>query len=96
MTRVLLLAAFLACGTAGPALAFSCPVVIKQAEDTIRKAEAGKTSAETKPLLEEARRYLAEAKAHHEGAKVKKDHADAVRKARIAHAYAEEALTLAP
>jgi hypothetical protein len=30
--------------------AYNCPVVIKQAEDTIKKAEAGKVSPETRPL----------------------------------------------
>ena len=92
----LLAAAILVCLTAGPALAFNCPVVIKQAEDAIKKAEGGKTSPETKPLIEDAKKYLAEAKGHHESAKVKKDHGDAIRKAKIAIAYAEEAITLAP
>ena len=56
-----------------PASAFNCPVVIKQAEDMLKKAEA---------------------KAHHENAKTKKDHGDAIRKAKTAFAYAEEAVTL--
>ena len=95
MKRILLVA-LLSCAVATPALAFNCPVVIKQAEDLIKKAEAGKTSAETKPLLEEAKKSVAEARALHESAKVKKDHGDAVRKAKIAIAFAEEAITLAP
>jgi hypothetical protein len=78
-----------------PAFAFNCPVVIKQAEDLIKKAEAGKPSGETRPLIDEAKKFVAEARAHHEGAKTKKDHADAVRTAKIAAAYAEEALVLA-
>ena len=76
------------------AVAFTCPVVIKQAEDIIRKAETGKVSADTKPLLEEAKKQLAEAKTHHENAKTKRDHGDAVRKAKVAAAYAEEAIVL--
>jgi azurin len=76
------------------AWAFTCPVVIKQAEDLIRKAEAGKVSADTKPLIEEAKKQVAEAKAHHENAKTKRDHGDAVRKAKVAAAFAEEAITL--
>ena len=76
------------------AFAFNCPVVIKQAEDIIRKAEAGKVSADTKPLIEEAKKQLAEAKAHHENAKTKRDHGDAVRKAKVAAAFAEEAIVL--
>ena len=79
----------------GPAWGFTCPVVIKQAEDLIKKAETGKPNAETRPLIEEAKKFVAEAKAHHEGAKTKKDHGDAVRKAKIAAAYAEEAIVLA-
>jgi hypothetical protein len=74
--------------------AYNCPVVIKQAEDTIRKAEAGKVSPETRQLLAEAKKLLAEAKAHHENAKTKRDHGDSVRKAKTATAYAEEAIIL--
>jgi hypothetical protein len=77
-----------------PAWAFNCPVVIKQAEDLIKKAETGKSNADTKPLLDEAKKQLAEAKAHHETAKTKKDHGDAVRKAKVAAAFAEEAIVL--
>ena len=95
MKRVLA-AAILVCATASPALAFNCPVVIKQAEDAVKKAEGGKISPETRPLIDEAKKYLIEAKGHHESAKVKKDHGDAIRKAKIALAYAEEAITLAP
>lgn len=73
--------------------AFNCPVVIKQAEDMIKRAES-KVTPETKPLLDEAKKQLAEAKAHHESAKIKKDHGDAVRKAKVAYAFAEEAATL--
>ena len=76
------------------AWAFTCPVVIKQAEDMIRKAEGGKVTADTKPLIEEAKKLVAEARAHHENAKTKRDHGDAVRKAKTAQAYAEEALVL--
>lgn len=81
--------------SAGAAWGFNCPVVIKQAEDLIKKAETSKPNADTRPLLDEAKKLLAEAKAHHEGAKTKKDHGDAVRKAKIAAAYAEEAIVLA-
>ena len=79
----------------GSAWAFNCPVVIKQAEDLIKKAEGGKPNADTRPLIDEAKKFLNEARAHHEGAKTKKDHGDAVRKAKIAAAYAEEAIVLA-
>jgi hypothetical protein len=76
------------------ASAFNCPVVIKQAEDLVKKAEAGKVSADTKPLVEEAKKQLAEARAHHDNAKTKRDHGDAVRKAKVAAAFAEEAIVL--
>ncbi len=95
MKRIVV-AALLSCALTTPALGFTCPVVIKQAEDTIKKAEAGKTTPETKALIDEAKKSLAEARAHHENAKVKKDHGDAVRKAKVAIAFAEEAITLAP
>jgi len=78
---------------AGVAWAFNCPVVIKQAEDMLKKAEA-KPNPDTRPLVDEAKKYLAEAKAHHENAKTKRDHGDAVRKAKFALALAEEAVTL--
>jgi hypothetical protein len=73
--------------------AFTCPVVIKQAEELIRKAES-KPNPETRPLVEEAKKYLEEAKAHHGNAKTKRDHAEAVRKAKFAIALAEEAVVL--
>lgn len=94
MKRIVL-AVVLAAAMVTPALAFNCPVVIKQAEDNIKKAEATKTNADTKPLIDEAKKLVAEAKAHHENAKTKKDHGDAIRKAKTASAYAEEAITLA-
>jgi hypothetical protein len=73
--------------------AFTCPVVIKQAEDLIKKAEA-KVTADTRGLVEDAKKMLAEAKTHHETAKSKRDHADSIRKAKVASALAEEAITL--
>ncbi|HXG02768.1 MAG TPA: hypothetical protein VNO23_05070 [Candidatus Binatia bacterium] len=79
---------------AGPAAAFTCPVAIQQAEDLVRKAEP-RATPDTRPLLEEARRYLTEARAHHEQARTKRDHGDAVRKAKFAQALAEEVLMLA-
>ena len=93
MKRVMLALA-LVLAAAPAALAFNCPVVIKQAEDLIKKAEGGKVTADTKPLIEEAKKQVAEAKAHHENAKAKRDHGDAVRKAKVAAAYAEEAIVL--
>jgi len=81
---------------AGPLLAwaFTCPVVIAQAEGLIKKAESGKVTADTRPLIEEARKQLAEARDHHDNARTKRDHGDAVRKAKVAAAFAEEAIVL--
>jgi hypothetical protein len=80
--------------TPAPVWAFNCPVAIKQADDLIRKAEGGTLSPETRPLLDEAKKQLAEAKAHHANAKMKRDHGDAIRKAKVAAAFAEEAIPL--
>jgi hypothetical protein len=88
------LALVLLVASAPVAWGFTCPVVIKQAEDLIKKAEGGKVTADTRPLIEEAKKLVAEAKAHHEAAKAKRDHGDAIRKAKTATAYAEEAITL--
>jgi len=94
MARSVLVVILVLLAIGQPAWAFTCPVVIKQAEDLIKKAESGKLTADTKPLIEEARKQLAEAKAHHDNAKTKRDHGDAVRKAKVAAAFAEEAITL--
>src|SRR2546426_10057287 len=72
-----------------PSWAFNCPVVIKQAEDLVRKAEAGKMSPDTQPPPDQEKKKLAEAQAHHENAKTQSDHADAAAKAKIAAAFAE-------
>ncbi|MBI4637619.1 MAG: hypothetical protein HY727_14840 [Candidatus Rokubacteria bacterium] len=94
LTLASLAALVLAVGPGAPVWAFTCPVVIRQAEELIKKAESGKVSPDTKPLIDEAKKQLAEAKAHHEKAKTKRDHGDAVRKAKVAAAFAEEAVTL--
>jgi hypothetical protein len=94
MTRIVVLSLVLLLALGPAAWAFNCPVVIKQAEDLIKKAEAGKVTADTKPLIEEAKKQLAEARGHHDNAKTKRDHGDAVRKAKVAAAFAEEAITL--
>jgi hypothetical protein len=95
MKAQIVVAVLILLALSSPALAFNCPVVIKQAEDQIKKAEATKTNADSKPLIDEAKKLVTEAKGHHENAKTKKDHADAIRKAKTASAYAEEAITLA-
>ena len=95
MTRIAIILSLGLLVAGAPAVwAFTCPVVIKQAEDLIKKAEGGKVTADTRPLIEEAKKQVAEAKTHHERAKTKRDHGDAVRKAKVAAAYAEEAIVL--
>jgi hypothetical protein len=95
MTRIgIVLTLALLVATAPAAWAFTCPVVIKQAEDLIKKADSGKVTPDTKPLIEEAKKLLAEARGHHDNAKTKRDHGDAVRKAKTAAAFAEEAIVL--
>ena len=95
MRTVVVLVVATALALAGPvAWAYTCPVVIKQAEDLIKKAEAGKVTPETRQLIDESKKLVAEAMAHHENAKTKRDHGDAVRKSKTAAAFAEEAIIL--
>lgn len=81
--------------------AYSCPVLIKEADELIARAEAAvlKTASGDKAAaaraLAEARKMVAEARHDHETATAKAGHAAAVRKAKIARAYAEEAQVLA-
>jgi hypothetical protein len=81
--------------------AYSCPVVIKEAEDQTVRAEGaiakatGGDRAAAEAALAEARRMVGEARKEHEGARAKAGHAAAVRKAKVARAYAEEAQVLA-
>jgi hypothetical protein len=79
---------------ASAALAYNCPVQIKLADEMIARAEKGKMKAESKALLEEARKLLGEARVHHEQAKGKKDHDEAIRKAKTAQGLADEAQKL--
>ena len=76
------------------ALAYNCPVQIKLAEELIARAEKGKNTKESKALLEDAHKLLGEARVHHEQAKAKKDHDEAIRKAKAAQGLADEAMKL--
>lgn len=90
----------LVAGLASAAVAYGCAVLIKDAEELIAKAQPAvtKSASSDKPhaeqALAEARRLVGEARRDHEGAKSKLGHAEAVRKARTAKAFAEEALVL--
>jgi phage/plasmid-associated DNA primase len=74
--------------------AYTCPVLIKQAQETIAKAQRGRPTPESRELLAEARQLLGEARRHHETARSKRDHDEAVRKAKTAQGLAEQALRL--
>ena len=87
----LVLAGALLLAPATSAVAYNCPVQIKLAEEMIARAEKGKMTAESKGLLEEARKLVGEARVHHEQAKGKKDHDEAIRKAKTAQGLADEA-----
>lgn len=98
--RVRFAAVGFAAAVASGALAYSCPILIKEADELIAKAQVAvtKSASPDKPQAEqalaEARRLVAEARKDHEGAKAKAHHATAVRKLRTAKAFAEEALVL--
>jgi hypothetical protein len=74
--------------------ASSCPVHIQRAEETIARTEKGKMTAESKSLVAEAKKLVSEARAHHEKATAKKDHDEAIRKAKAALGLVEEAAKL--
>jgi hypothetical protein len=88
-------------GTA-PAGAFECPSRIDEARAAVQKAEAAldKAKAAAKAAargpLGKAKEMLAHAEAEHKGAgQDAKKHAEAVREARTAQGYAEEARLIA-
>ena len=74
MTRRQLVVLSLVCGLAsalgtGSALGWNCPVHIRAAEDAIKRAEAMKLSPQARALVDDAKRFVAEAKKHHEDAR---------------------------
>jgi len=79
---------------APPARAYMCPVVIKQAEELIARAERGKTTRHAAARLEDAVKHGGEAGAHHENATPNKDHDGASRKVWTVLGLAQEALNL--
>ncbi len=80
--------------SAQPALAWNCPVQIRNAEEAIKKAEAMKLSPEAKALVEDAKKLVAQSKAHHGDAHTKIDHANAMWKAKSAAAQADAAAAI--
>src|SRR5512146_2864593 len=100
MTSALIVLAVAAVVTvgAGSAWAFECPARIDEARAAVQKAEAAldKAKAAAKAAargpLGKAKEMLAHAEAEHKGAgQDAKKHAEAVREARTAQGYAEEA-----
>ena len=99
MTRQRLVVLSLVCGLAsglgtGSALGWNCPVHIRAAEDAIKRAEAMKLSPQARALVDDAKRFVAEAKKHHEDARAKIDHANSMWKAKAALAEAEAAAAI--
>ncbi len=79
----------------GQASAWQCPVHLKAAEETIKKAESMNLPAEARALVAEAKKLWAEARKHHMEGNAKIDHANSMWKARAALAQAEAAVVLA-
>ena len=92
--RVLLILAVLATVAAHPALAWQCPVQWKAAEEAIKKAEGMNVPPEAKAMLEDAKRFVAEAKKHHTEGNTKVEHARSMWKAKAALAIAESVITI--
>ena len=80
---------------ASPAVAWNCPVLIKSAEDAIKRAEAMQHGPEAQALIELAKKTVADAKKDHTSASSKAEHANAMWKAKAAQAQAEAAAALA-
>ena len=92
--RMLMTLAVLATVTVSPAFAWQCPVQWKAAEEAIKKAEGMNVPPEAKAMLEDARRFVAEAKKHHTEGNTKVEHARAMWKAKAALAIADSVATI--
>ena len=95
LVRVLVILALLATVAANPALAWQCPVQWKAAEEAIKKAEGMNVPPEAKAMLEDAKRFVAEAKKHHTEGNTKVEHARAMWKSKAALAIADSVITIA-
>ena len=95
LVRVLVILALLATVAANPALAWQCPVQWKAAEEAIKKAEGTNVPPEAKAMLEDAKRFVAEAKKHHAEGNTKVEHARSMWKAKAALAIADSVITIA-
>ncbi len=91
---VVAMAALVVTSGASAALAWQCPVQWKAAEEAIKKAESMNVPAETKPMLEDAKRLIVESKKHHTEGNTKIEHARSMYKAKSALAIAESVITI--
>lgn len=102
MRRGVLWATAVAVVWAGQAAAFECPARIEESKAAVQRAEAAFEKAKAaaraaaRGPLTKAREILAHAEVEHKGggSDVKK-HAEAVREARVAQGFAEEARIIA-
>jgi len=60
------------------AVAWNCPIHIKAAEDTIKRAETMKLGPEARAMIADAKRVVDEARKLHGDARAKFDHANAM------------------
>ena len=94
LLRMLTTLAVLAPVAVSPAVAWQCPVQWKAAEEAIKKAEGMNVPAEAKAMLEDAKRFVAEAKKHHAEGNTKVEHARSMWKAKAALAIADSVSTI--
>jgi hypothetical protein len=94
LLRILVTLAVLATVAVSPALAWQCPVQWKAAEEAIKKAEGMNVPPEAKAMLEDAKRFVAEAKKHHTEGNTKVEHARSMWKAKAALAIADSVITI--
>jgi hypothetical protein len=92
--RMLMTLAVLTTVAVSPALAWQCPVQWKAAEEAIKKAEGMNVPPEAKAMLEDAKRFVAEAKKHHTEGNTKVEHARSMWKAKAALAIADSVITI--
>jgi len=94
LLRIPMALVLLAVVAVSPALAWQCPVQWRAAEEAIKKAEGMNVPPEAKAMLEDAKRFVAEAKKHHADGSTKVEHARSMWKAKAALAIAESVITI--
>ena len=94
LLRILMSLPLLIVVAVSPALAWQCPVQWRAAEEAIKKAEGMNVPPEAKAMLEDAKRFVAEAKKHHADGSTKVEHARSMWKAKAALAIADSVITI--